>query len=108
MPPGVLFAPDEETSRVALKKVSPETKFIASGSSDDLIQGLKSGKISVLIVSNRYEMTFQSVRFIINYRANRPTQIETKLEIAPVLVTKENLTSEKSRQVLGLGVNGEK
>jgi ABC-type sugar transport system substrate-binding protein len=106
VPPGVLFAPDEETSRAVLKKVSPETKFIASGSSADLIQGLKSGKISALIVPDRYEMAFQSVRVIIEYRAHGPSQSETEIQVAPVLVTKENLTSEKSRRVLGLESSG--
>jgi ABC-type sugar transport system substrate-binding protein len=106
VPPGVLFAPDEATSRAALKKVSPATKFIASGSSADLIEGLKNGKVSALIVPDRYAMAFQSVRSLIEYRANRPAQNETEIEIEPVLVTKENLTGEKSRRVLGLEANG--
>lgn len=106
VPPGVLFAPDEATSRAVLKKISPQTTFIASGSSEDLIAGLKSGKISALIVPDRYQMTFQSVLFIINYRANRPTQIASDVEIAPVLVTKENLSSEKSQRLLGLDSQG--
>jgi ribose transport system substrate-binding protein len=98
---GVLYAPDEETSRAVLKIISPATKLIAVGCSADLIAGLKNGKINALIVPDRYEMAYRSVQAILEYRQHNPPK--TEIEIAPVLVTKDELQNSRLQRVLGIG-----
>lgn len=100
---GVLYAPNEATSRAALKTGSSTTKIIASGAADELVAALKSGRISALVVPDRYEMAYRSVRIVFDYYAQKPPKNE--IEIAPVLVTRENLAREESRRVLGVKSN---
>lgn len=97
-----IFAPDEVTARESASSPKsdipaslPHPRIIAFGADAVLVQALQQGKISALISPDYYQMAYQSVKAILDYRALKYPPREIK--IAPRVITKTSNQTNNQR-----------
>ncbi len=83
----------------ALRKVK-KVKLVGCGQELDLMAGIRHGDIDAIIVENTYEMGFRAVQSIAAQL--RRQQVPDRVELKPVLVTKENIDSTEVQKMLSV------
>lgn len=101
--PDAAFCPNEPSCRGlhrALRDLGmSHTRLVAFDVHPELVEGLKQGSISALLVQDPWNMGYQSVRRMADRLAGRPVpnQVSTSL----MLVTRENLNHPAVQKAMG-------
>jgi ribose transport system substrate-binding protein len=75
-------------------------KLIGCGQEVDLMAGIRHGDIDSVIVENTYEMGFRAIQWIAAQQ--RGESVPGKIELEPVLVTKENIDGAEIQRMLSV------
>jgi ribose transport system substrate-binding protein len=83
---------------VAENKVADKIKLVAFDSDDKLVGFLKDGTIAALIVQDPYRMGYEGVKTAL--AASKGEKVEAKVDTGVNLITKENMDSPRSQELL--------
>jgi len=83
---------------VAENKVADKIKLVAFDSDDKLVGFLKDGTIAALIVQDPYRMGYEGVKTAL--AASKGDKVEAKVDTGVNLITKENMDSPRSQELL--------
>lgn len=98
-----IFCPNESSAFGMLRALQDsgmagKVKFFGFDSSDKLIEGLKAGQISGLVVQNPRRMGYLAVKAAVDkLKGNAP---EKRIDTGAMLVTKENLETDEVKKLL--------
>jgi ribose transport system substrate-binding protein len=83
---------------VAENKVADKIKLVAFDSDDKLVGFLKDGTIAALIIQDPYRMGYEGVKTAL--AASKGEKVEAKVDTGVNLITKENMDSPRSQELL--------
>jgi ribose transport system substrate-binding protein len=83
---------------VAENKAADKIKLVAFDSDDKLVGFLKDGTIAALIVQDPYRMGYEGVKTAL--AASKGEKVEAKVDTGVNLITKENMDSPRSQELL--------
>ncbi len=83
---------------VAENKAADKIKLVAFDSDDKLVGFLKDGTIAALIVQDPYRMGYDGVKTAL--AASKGEKVEAKVDTGVNLITKENMDSPRSQELL--------
>lgn len=89
-----VFCPNESSTFGMLlalqdRQLAGKVKFVGFDSSEKLVDGLKAGKITGLIVQNPFKMGYESVKAAVAALDGKP--VEKRIDTGCAVITKENL-----------------
>jgi ribose transport system substrate-binding protein len=98
-----IFASSEPSSvgaslAIKARELSGKVKLVAFDSSDGMIEDLKSGAISAMVVQDPYRMGFEAVKTIVDKLAGKT--IPKQMDMPARVVTKEDLDKPDIKQLL--------
>jgi ribose transport system substrate-binding protein len=98
-----IFASNESSTVGAVQAVKArglvgKIKIVGFDSSPSLLDDLRAGNIDALVLQNPFQMGYQGLKTLIDYRAGRIPPKRT--DLAPTLVTRENLSAPKIQQLV--------
>jgi ABC-type sugar transport system substrate-binding protein len=92
-PVAAVFAPTAEAAPALLSHPPSKSKVVAYGAGDALSAAQRRGQIAALIEPDYYQMSYRSVKAILDYRAvNQPPR---EIKIAPHII--ENKTTNEQK-----------
>jgi len=93
----VVFTSEEYRSLLSrdFQSVWPKLSVVAFGADEDLLKAIQKGKLSALISPDYYQMAFQSVKAIMDFRATKQMP-PREIKIAPRVLT-ENTAKPTNR-----------
>jgi ribose transport system substrate-binding protein len=83
---------------IAENKVADKIKLVGFDSDDKLIKLLKDGTITALVVQDPYRMGYDGVKT--SLAAFKGEKVEANVDTGANLITKENMTSPRSQELL--------
>jgi ribose transport system substrate-binding protein len=83
---------------IAENKAADKIKLVAFDSDDKLVGFLKDGTIAALIVQDPYRMGYEGVKTAL--AASKGEKVEPKVDTGVNLITKENMESPRSQELL--------
>jgi ribose transport system substrate-binding protein len=83
---------------IAENKVADKIKLVGFDSDDKLIKLLKDGTITALVVQDPYRMGYDGVKTAL--AAFKGEKVEANVDTGANLITKENMTSPRSQELL--------
>jgi ribose transport system substrate-binding protein len=83
---------------IAENKAADKIKLVAFDSDDKLVGFLKDGTIAALVVQDPYRMGYEGVKSAL--AASKGEKVEAKLDTGVNIVTKENIASPRSQELL--------
>jgi ribose transport system substrate-binding protein len=83
---------------IAENKAADKIKLVAFDSDDKLVGFLKDGTIAALVVQDPYRMGYEGVKSAL--AASKGEKVEAKLDTGVNIVTKENMASPRSQELL--------
>jgi ribose transport system substrate-binding protein len=83
---------------IAENKAADKIKLVAFDSDDKLVGFLKDGTIAALIVQDPYRMGYEGVKTAL--AASKGEKVEPKVDTGVNLITKENMDSPRSQELL--------
>jgi ribose transport system substrate-binding protein len=98
-----IFASNESSAigadqAIKERRLSGKVKFVGFDSSPSLIDDLKGGTIDALVIQNPFEIGYQGLKALIDYRAGRTPP--KRMDLAPKLVTRANLENATIQSLL--------
>jgi ribose transport system substrate-binding protein len=99
-----IFCPNESTTvgmLLALRQngLAGKKKFVGFDASSTLLQALKKGEIDALVAQNPSRMGYLGVKTVV--AAIRGEKVETRIDTGCALVTKANLDTPETKEILG-------
>jgi ribose transport system substrate-binding protein len=83
---------------IAENKAADKIKLVAFDSDDKLVGFLKDGTIAALIIQDPYRMGYEGVKTAL--AASKGEKVEAKVDTGVNLITKENMDSPRSQELL--------
>jgi sorbitol/mannitol transport system substrate-binding protein len=83
---------------IAENKVADKIKLVGFDSDDKLIKLLTDGTIVALVVQDPYRMGYDGIKIAL--AASKGEKVEAKIDTGANLITKENINSPRSRELL--------
>jgi ribose transport system substrate-binding protein len=98
-----IFASNETSSVGALQGIQErglagKVKLVGFDSSPTLLEGLRTGVIDSLVLQDAFQMAYQGLKTLIDYRAGHTPP--KRIDMPPALATHEQLNDPKIRQLL--------
>ena len=83
---------------IAENKVADKIKLVGFDSDDKLVKLLTNGTIAALVVQDPYRMGYDGIKTAL--AASKGEKVEANVETGANLITKENMTSPRSQELL--------
>ena len=83
---------------IAENKVADKIKLVGFDSDDKLIKLLKDGTIVALVVQDPYRMGYDGIKTAL--AASKGEKVEANVDTGANLITKENMNSPRSQELL--------
>ncbi len=98
-----IFASNESSTVGAVQAVKAralggKVKIVGFDSSPSLLEDLRAGNIESLVLQDPFQMAFTGLKILIDYRAGQKPP--KRLDLAPTLVTRDNLKEPKIQQLV--------
>lgn len=99
-----VFAPNESVTFGMLRalqsaQLAGKVKLVGFDSSKELIDGVKNGSITGVMLQDPFKMGYLGVQSMVNH-IKKTGKVEAKVDSGAVFVTKENIESEQAKAVL--------
>ena len=98
-----IFASNESSTVGAVQAVkarglAKKIKIVGFDSSPSLLDDLRAGNIDSLVLQNPFQMGYQGLKALLDYKAGRTPP--KRLDLTPTLVTNENLNEPKIQELV--------
>ncbi len=98
-----IFASNESSTVGAIQAVKSrglagKVKIVGFDSSPSLLDDLRAGNIDSLVHQDPFNMAYQGLKTLIDYRAGRTPP--KRIDLPPILITRENLKDPKIQQLV--------
>lgn len=98
-----IFASNESSTVGAVQAVkarglAKKLKIVGFDSSPSLLDDLRAGNIDSLVLQNPFQMGYQGLKALLDYKAGRTPP--KRLDLAPTLVTNDNLNEPKIQELV--------
>ncbi|MBI1982565.1 MAG: substrate-binding domain-containing protein [Acidobacteria bacterium] len=98
-----IFASNESSTvgaaqAVKARNLTAKVRIVGFDSSPSLVEDLRAGIIDSLVLQDPFQIGYQGLKTLLNQRAGRAPP--KRLDLPPVLVTRENFDDPKVRQLL--------
>jgi ribose transport system substrate-binding protein len=98
-----IFASNESSTigadqAIKARSLSGKVRLVGFDSSPSLIEDLRGGTIDALVLQDPFQIGYQGLKALVEFRAGRAPS--KRLDLAPVLVTRENLEDSKIQKLI--------